>query len=177
MTVTGASALGSFRSRVSWIFGDDFDIDQIIGVANLKVQDVDALAALAMQRFDPDYRSAVRPGDVLVGGRNFGYGHPHAAAMRAMRHLGIKAVVAESFFSSYWIGEIGYGFLQIVCPGITQAVERWDAVDIDFAVGVVRVVRTGQALPIQPYSDREVQILLAGGLKNLLAKSKPPASD
>ncbi len=161
-------SLPGFRSRAAWIFGNDFDIDQIIGVANLKVHDIDELASLAMSAFDPDFRTSVEVGDVLIGGHNFGYGHPHAQAMKAMRHLGIKAVIAESFFSSYWIGEIGYGFVQVVCPGITSAVQRWDELEVDFAANVVRILRTGQVLPIQPYSEREIEVLRAGGLRKLL---------
>lgn len=166
-----SQALPRFCSRAAWIFGDDFDIDQIIGVANLKVHDIEELASLAMSAFDPNFRDSVKPGDVLIGGHNFGYGHPHAQAMRAMRHLGIKAVIAESFFSSYWIGEIGYGFVQVVCPGITSAVQRWDELEVDFAANLVRILRTGQELPIQPYSEREIEVLRAGGLRMLLGAS------
>ncbi|WP_144140852.1 3-isopropylmalate dehydratase [Paraburkholderia sp. BCC1884] len=162
--------LPAMHSRVAWVFGDDFDIDQIIGVENIKVQDLDVLSKVAMNGFDPDFAASLSPGDVLVGGRNFGYGHPHAAAMRTMRHLGIKAVIAESFFSSYWIGEIGYGFTQVICPGISKKVERFDQVEIDFTALVLRVVRTNEELPIMPYSKRDVRILMAGGLKNVLAE-------
>lgn len=170
--MTAMQRLASFRSRAAWVFEDDFDTDQIIGVANLKVQDEEALAQLAMTRFDRDFRRDVRPGDMLVGGKNFGYGHPHAVGMKAMRKLGIRAVVAESFFPSYWINEIGCGFLQIVCPGIAAAVQRWDDLDIDFESRHIRVVRTGQVLPIKPYSDRDVDILLAGGLTKLLMSNR-----
>ena len=163
-----APSLPPLQGRVAWVFDDDFDIDQIIGVANLKVHDVEALAALAMNRFDPDFRQTVRVGDVLVGGRNFGYGHPHAGAMRAMRHLGIRAVIAESFFSSYWIGEIGYGFIQVVCPGIHAVARRGENIAIDFEDGVLTVGGTRQQLAIAPHSPREIAILRAGGLRNLL---------
>ena len=169
--MSNANALPTIRSRAAWIFEDDFDIDQIIGVANLKVHDVEELSALAMQRFDPDFRNAIRTGDVLVAGKNFGYGHPHAGAMRAMRHLGIRAVIAESFFSSYWVGEIGYGFIQVVCPGITSGLRRWDDIAIDFEAGVVELPRQSRTLGIEPHSERELEILNAGGLRKLLARS------
>lgn len=164
--------LKNFEARTAWVFEDDFDTDQIIGVANLKVQDDDELARLAMTRFDPDFRTAVKPGDVLVAGMNFGYGHPHAVGMRAMRRLGIHAVVAESFFPSYWLNEIGAGFLQIVCPGISSSVERWDRLSVNFASGFITVERTGERLAIDQYSERDVDVLLAGGLINLLMSER-----
>jgi 3-isopropylmalate/(R)-2-methylmalate dehydratase small subunit len=159
----------NLRGRVAYVFADDnFDVDQIVGVKNIKLQEPEALACVAMERFDPEFRTKVRAGDVLVGGRNFGYGHPHYPAMKAMRHMGIAAVIAESFFPVYWRGEIGMGFPQIACPGIVTAVERWDKVEIDWAARVVRVRRTGAELPFAPHSRAELAMLEAGGFKGYL---------
>jgi 3-isopropylmalate/(R)-2-methylmalate dehydratase small subunit len=161
------TALPTLHGRVAFVFAeDDFDIDQIVGVSNIKLQDPEALARVAMSRFDPEFRSRVRPGDLLVGGRNFGYGHPHYQAMKAMRHMGIAGVVAESFFPIYWQGEIGMGFPQVACPGIAAAVERWDPVEVSWERGVVRLPRTGAELPFEPYADAEREMLLAGGFGN-----------
>lgn len=159
----------NIAGRVAYVFDDDdFDVDQIVGVKNIKLQDAEALALVAMQRFDAGFRNAVRPGDVLVGGRNFGYGHPHYPAMKAMRHMGIAAVIAESFFPVYWRGEIGMGFPQIACKGILSAVQRWDEIGIDWTRGVVRVLRTGIELAFAPHSRSELAILEAGGFKSYL---------
>jgi len=62
-----SNALPNLKGRVAFIFEErDFDVDQIIGVKNIKIQDVDELAALAMQSYDPQFQSKVRKGDVLV---------------------------------------------------------------------------------------------------------------
>jgi 3-isopropylmalate/(R)-2-methylmalate dehydratase small subunit len=159
----------NLAGRVAYVFEDEhFDVDQIVGVKNIKLQDTEALCRVAMQRFDPDFRANVRSGDVLVGGRNFGYGHPHYPAMKAMRAMGIAAVIAESFFPVYWRGEISMGFPQVACPGILAAVERWDRVEVDFAAGVVRVARTGATLPFLPFTKSERSILEAGGFRAYL---------
>jgi 3-isopropylmalate/(R)-2-methylmalate dehydratase small subunit len=159
----------NIAGRVAYVFKDtDFDVDQIVGVSNIKLQDPEALAKVAMQRFDPDFRSQVRAGDVLVGGRNFGYGHPHFPAMKAMRHMGVAAVIAESFFPVYWRGEISMGFPQVACEGIVAAVKRWDEIEIDWQAGVVRVRRSGAALPFAPHTHAERAILEAGGFKAYL---------
>ena len=126
-----SNALPNLKGRVAFIFEErDFDVDQIIGVKNIKIQDVDELAALAMQSYDPEFQSKVRKGDVVVGADNFGYGHPHYPPMRAMRHLGIAGVIAESFSPGYWRGEISMGFPQVSCPGILGFVERWDELEV-----------------------------------------------
>ena len=128
------STLPNLRGRVAWIFDeDDFDIDLIIGVRNIKITDVDELARLAMVDRAPDFAAGVQRGDLLVGGRNFGYGHPHYPAMRAMRHLGIAGVIAESFSPGFFRGEIAMGFPLVTCPGIVAAVARGDEVEVDWA--------------------------------------------
>ena len=164
-------ALRPLRGRVAYVFGDDFDVDQIIGVKNIKVQDVDKLVPFALERFDAEFRDRVRPGDFLLGGRNFGYGHPHFPAMRAMRKLGIAAVLADSFFPVYWRGEISNGFPQVACEGVREKLQRWDAIEIDFDAQVIRRTAGGEALPFQRYAAAELAILAAGGFKPWLART------
>lgn len=157
--------LAPLRGRVAWVFAEaDFDVDQIVGVENIRLTDADALAAGAMRRFDPDFAGKVRDGDVVVGAENFGYGHPHFAPMIGLRRLGIRAVIAESFATGYWREEIAEGFPQIACPGIAGLVERWDEVEIDWEAGAVRNMSRGGARPIAPYSSAERGMLQAGGL-------------
>ena len=163
-------ALNPIRGRVAYVFGDDFDVDQIVGVKNIKVQDLDTLVALALEQFDTEFRDRVRPNDVLLAGSNFGYGHPHFQAMRAMRKIGIAAVLAESFFPVYWRGEISNGFPQVACEGITSWLQRWDEIEIDFEALVVRRLATGEALPFPRYAASEDAILTAGGFRPWLAQ-------
>jgi 3-isopropylmalate/(R)-2-methylmalate dehydratase small subunit len=133
-------------------------------VRNIKITDVSELAALAMSDYLPDFASTVQKGDMLIGGRNFGYGHPHYPAMRAMRHLGISCVIAESFSPGFFRGEMSMGFPLVTCPGIRVAVARGDALEVNWDSSEVSNMRTGQKLPLQPFSASERGMLDAGGL-------------
>lgn len=162
-------ALKDIRGRVAWIFADDdFDVDQIVGVKNIKVTDIEELAALAMREYDAQFARQVRPGDVLVGGRNFGYGHPHYPPLRAMRHLGISAVVAESFSPGFWRGEVSMGFPLVSCEGILGLVKRWDEIGIDWAAGKVVNHSSGAALVFAPLALADRSMLEFGGLTGYL---------
>jgi len=157
--------LKNLRGRVAFIFTEvDFDVDQIIGVKNIKIQDVEQLAKVAMQSYDPEFHAKVKPGDVVVGAQNFGYGHPHYPPMRALRHLGISGVIAESFSPGYWRGEISMGFPQCGCPGILSFVERWDEVEVDWAAGRLRNLTKGAETGFEPLSHADTAMLAAGGL-------------
>lgn len=158
-------SLRNLRGRVAWVFDEDnFDIDRIIGISNLKISDVEQLAALAMADCEPGFAATVQPGDLLVGGHNFGYGHPHFQAMRAMRHLGIAGVIAESFSPGFFLGEINMGFPLITCPGILASVQRGDEIEVDWESDRVRHLPSGRSLPLQRLSSAERGTLEAGGL-------------
>ena len=165
-------SLQNLRGRVAFVFDEiNFDVDQIVGVKNIKITDVEELAQAAVQSYDPGFRDKVKPGDIIVGNHNFGYGHPHYPPMRAMRHLGIAGVVAESFSPGYWRGEISMGFPQASCPGILGLVERWDEIEVDWQANEVRNLTKGTALPIEPLSLADHDMLDAGGLLPYLKRS------
>ena len=110
----------------------------------------------------------MRPGDLLVGAQNFGYGHPHYPPMIGMRHLGVAGVIAESFSPGYWRGEIAMGFPQVACPGILGLVQRWDEIEVDWAR--LRVVNhtQGRELPFEPLAEADREMLEAGGIVGYL---------
>jgi 3-isopropylmalate/(R)-2-methylmalate dehydratase small subunit len=165
-------SLQNLRGRVAFVFDEiNFDVDQIVGVKNIKITDIEELAQAAMQSYDPGFRDKVKPGDIIVGNHNFGYGHPHYPPMRAMRHLGIAGVVAESFSPGYWRGEISMGFPQASCPGILGLVERWDEIEVDWQANEVRNLTKGTALPIEPLALADHDVLDAGGLLPYLKRS------
>jgi 3-isopropylmalate/(R)-2-methylmalate dehydratase small subunit len=158
-------SLPRLHGRVAWIFAEDsFDVDQIIGVKNIKVTDIEQLAALAMQSYDRDFRKAVHQGDVVVGGRNFGYGHPHYPPMRAMVHVGIGGVIAESFSPGFWRGELSAGLPMAACPGILGIVQRWDEVEVEWDKGLLRNHTNSKILPIEPLAQTERMMIEEGGL-------------
>lgn len=169
------------RGRVAWIFGDDFDVDLIVGVENIKYYDADHLRSVCMKAFEPDFVDKVQPGDVIVGGRNFGYGHPHYPPMVAMRNLGISAVIAESFSPGFWRGETYNGMPLVTVPGITANVSRFDRVEVDWRrARVVLPDRGGRTLTGSPPSERVIKVLEAGGSLQLLLREhgrKSPVKD
>lgn len=168
-------SLMNLHGRAAWVFEeDDYDIDLIVGVRNIKITDVKELATLAMADYTPGFAASVKPGDLLVGGHNFGYGHPHYPAMRAMRHLGITAVIAESFSPGFFRGETSMGFPLISCPGIRAATQRGDELTVDWRTNEVKNLRSGQTLALQPFSDSERGMLDAGGLIPYLKRRMAP---
>lgn len=170
----GVAVPAVLKGRVAWIFGDDFDIDLVIGVKNIKSYDPVHLKSVCMTAYDPDFIRDVRPGDIVVGGRNFGYGHPHYPAMIALRNAGITAVIAESFAPGYWRGEIYQGMPLVTVRGIADAVSRWDDIEVDWRAARVTLPATGKVLEGNPLSAHAIDVIEAGGGFNLLLKEHGP---
>jgi 3-isopropylmalate/(R)-2-methylmalate dehydratase small subunit len=171
--------LPPLQGRVAWVFEEDnYDIDLIIGIKNIKLSDLEELAAVTMTHYDPHFRQSVQPGDLLVAGHNFGYGHPHYPAMKAMRYLGITGVIAESFSPGFFRGEISMGFPLVTCPGIRAAAARGDTLRVDWAAQTVHNMSRGTTpLAVEPLSSSERGMLVSGGLVPYLkARLAKPAS-
>ena len=82
----------------AWVFGDDLDTDQIVpGRYAPFMAGQDKFHTYAFCDARPGFAKEVRPGDVLVGGENFGCGSSREYAVAALAKHGIGGIVAKSF--------------------------------------------------------------------------------
>lgn len=152
------------KGSLAWKFGDDFDIDLIVGVRNIAEKDIQKLSRMAMVDFVPDFAESVKPGDFLVAGHNFGYGHPHMQGMAVMKYLGIRAIIAESFAHTFFRGEYGLGLFLLPCTGISTFADRGDELEVEIRNRIVRNCSSGKSIPLNPIPKPALDIMLAGGL-------------
>ncbi len=154
-----------------WIFGDDVNTDLIIPGKYLELVDPEEMAEHAMEGIDPDFPKKIQEGDFVVGGTNFGCGSSREHAPLALKYAGISAVIAESFARIYYRNSINIGLPALECPGITEAVEEGDAVEVDVAGGTIKITRTGAELSFTPLPDFMLEVLNDGGLVGYLKKN------
>lgn len=161
--------LPSINGRAAWVFTEpNFDIDLIVGVDHIKIKDVERLKDVCMKDYDADFANQVKDGDVLVGGENFGYGHPHYPSFIALRALGIKAVIAESFSPGFYRGETNNGFPLIECPGITKYVKRWETLTLDWDSEEIFIEEQTIKLKCSPIPQKTKDLIEFGGVMGFL---------
>ncbi len=164
--------LTEINGRVAWVFEQpNYDIDNIVGVENIKLKDIEQMKKVCMTSYDPDFAKVIQIGDVLLGAENFGYGHPHYVAFKALRALGIKAVFAESFNPSFYKGEISNGWALIEVPGILSHAKRWDTVKLDWDKEEV-TVNGVTVLKCNPIPQRTKDIVECGGLVSYIREKR-----
>lgn len=155
-----------FSGRV-WKFGDKISTDLMVpGSYVLARRGIDPLEAAqyCMRANRPDWAAQVRPGDLLIAGRNFGCGSSRNAS-EPLKTLGIAAVIVESVSRIHLRNAINTGLPTLVCPGILGLAEEGQRLRVDILTGKVINLDTGaelQADSWQPDSP-PYQILMAGG--------------
>jgi 3-isopropylmalate/(R)-2-methylmalate dehydratase small subunit len=150
----------------AWVLGDGVSTDAIMpGRFNLTT-DPQALARACLCEARPDFAAGVRPGDVIVAGRNFGCGSSREHAPMAIRANGIAAVVAGSFARIFARNAVNIGLPVIRCREAVAAITDGDDVEVDVCSGTI--TRNGVSWAGEPPSPLALRIAEAGGLVELI---------
>ena len=149
-------------------YGDNIDTDVIIPARYLNTQSPAELAAHCMEDIDKTFITRVQPGDIMVGGANFGCGSSREHAPVAIKAAGISCVIAESFARIFYRNAINIGLPILECPAAGKAIAAGDTVSIDFDTGVITDETTGQTFEAAPFPPFIQDIIKKGGLMNSL---------
>lgn len=152
----------------AWVFGDDVDTDQIIPARYLTTPDLRLLAPHCLEDLDPGFAGSVRPGDLVVAGRNFGCGSSREHAPGVLKSLGVAAVVAESFARIFYRNGFNLGLPLVECPQVSKTVERGDLLRLDLGSGLLTNLRNGENYSFKPLPEFMMGLVEAGGLSALL---------
>jgi len=149
-----------------WKFGDNISTDFLMP-GFTRGETPEERAAFCMRANRPEFAQEVRPGDVIVAGKNFGCGSSRPAA-RNLITLGVSCVIAESFGRIFFRNSVNLGFPVLYCKGAHDAFEEGDILQADFHTGEVKNMTSGKVLQADPLPEVAMKILDAGGVVALL---------
>ncbi|HXQ54092.1 MAG TPA: hypothetical protein VN802_23560 [Stellaceae bacterium] len=151
-----------------WKFGDDINTDLMLpGAVMSKTEAEQARAVFAANR--PGWIDQMKPGDVLVAGRNFGMGSNRPAS-RSLRNIGIGFLLAESINGLFFRNSVNFGFVAVECPGCFAAFEEGDTAELDLDRWKVVNPRTGATLAPPPVPDQLMSLMRGGGVYPMLER-------
>ena len=145
--------------------------DEIIPARYLNMDQEQELAKHAMEDLDRNFIKRVKTGDFIVAGEDFGCGSSREHAVWALRGVGIRAIIADTFARIFYRNCINNGFLAIECKNISRKVRSGDELEIDIEKGSIRNLSKNETYQFHPIPDFAREIIAAGGLLNFIKKS------
>lgn len=147
------------RGRV-WKFGDSIETDAINPY--YRYPTMEELKQHTMEAYRPEFPKEVRPGDILVAGKNFGCGSSRPGLV--LREVGIVAIVAESVSRLFLRNSIARAIPIFMAPGVTDIVGDGEVLEIDYPQGIVRNPATGAGVALRKFPPLIEEIFRCGGL-------------
>jgi 3-isopropylmalate/(R)-2-methylmalate dehydratase small subunit len=151
-------------------YGDNIDTDVIIPARYLNTIDHKELASHCMEDIDKEFIHKVKPGDIMIGGSNFGCGSSREHAPIAIKASGISCVIAKTYARIFYRNSINIGFPILECTEASERIEFGDEIEVDFDTGVISNLTKNETYQAQPFPDFMKKIIAANGLLNSIKK-------
>lgn len=147
-----------------WRYGDNIDTDVIIPARYLNTFDPKELAKHCMVDIDKDFAQKVKPGDIMVGGKNFGCGSSREHAPVAIKACGVPVIIAASFARIFYRNGINVGLPLMEIGDNVERIHAGDKLSVDLSSGKIRDIITGETFQATPLPGFIQDIAKAGGL-------------
>jgi len=145
-------------------YGDNVDTDVIIPARYLNTSDPRELAVHCMEDLDPGFAGKIKPGDIIVAGRNFGCGSSREHAPIAIKASGISCVIAKTFARIFYRNAINIGLPIVECPEAAEDIGDGDVVEVDFDTGTITNMTKNKSYKAVPFPGFMQEIIKADGL-------------
>jgi 3-isopropylmalate/(R)-2-methylmalate dehydratase small subunit len=146
----------------AWVVGDSVDTDNMYPGFAMKLP-IEEAAKHIFYDLRPGWTDAVRPGDIVIAGKNFGVGSSRPVA-QLFRQLGVAALVAEEFNSLFLRNSINFGLPAVTIPGVTATISDQDRVRLDVRAATIEKLDDGTKLTGTPLPEFVLEIVAQGGL-------------
>ncbi len=149
-----------------FIFGNNIDTDQIYPGRYIELTDHEEIATHVMEGADPSFSSSVKPGDIVVGGKNFGCGSSREHAVIGLKNAKVGAVVAKSFARIFFRNAINHGLVVIEAPNLDDlSLKGGEYAKLDVLKG--EFISGGGKITFPPLPVNVIEIIEAGGIFSL----------
>jgi 3-isopropylmalate/(R)-2-methylmalate dehydratase small subunit len=151
-----------------WKLGDNINTDVIIPGRYNVTTDRAQLAKYCLCEILPEFSQQVEPGDVIMGGHNFGCGSSREHAPAAIQAAGVKVVIARSFARIFYRNAVNIGLPVLVCEEAVLKSEDGQQIDVNLEEGIIHNLTTGQTFYSEPLNPFVARIVAAGGIINYI---------
>lgn len=150
-----------------WVLGDDIDTDIIIPTEYLALKTIDDMKQYGFSPLRPELAGQIKPGDIIVAGKNFGCGSSREQAPEVIKALGIPCIIAKSFARIFYRNALNNGLLLLEQPELHDVVKEGDTITVTVNEAVDY---NGKKYPIASLPENLMEIIEAGGLVKAMRK-------
>lgn len=145
-------------------YGENIDTDVIIPARFLTTADPELLKMHCMEDLDSEFIKKVKPGDIIVAGKNFGCGSSREHAPVAIKASGISCVIAQDFARIFYRNSINMGLPILECKEAYENIDNGDEVEVNFEEGIIVDKTKDLIFKAKPFPPFIRKIIDAGGL-------------
>ncbi len=150
-----------------WVLGDDIDTDIIIPTEYLALKTIEDMKQYGFSPLRPELAGQIKPGDIIVAGKNFGCGSSREQAPEVIKALGIPCIIAKSFARIFYRNALINGLLLLEQPELHDVVKEGDTITVTVNEDVEY---NGKKYPIASLPENLMEIIEAGGLVKAMRK-------
>jgi len=154
----------------AWVFGDDVNTD-IIHPPSFFSLDREVVKRGLFHEFDPALQAAIAPGDMIIGGRNFGCGSSRETSIQSLLLNRIAAIVAVDFGRIFYRSATNNALpcVTFADPDDRHRIEAGQRIELDFDTWTLHT-DADDHLALEPPGAFVQRIWQAGGLLEMLDK-------
>lgn len=157
----------TFAGRV-WKLGDDIDTDIIIPTQFLALKSVEDMKKYAFYPLRPELSELIKPGDIIVAGKNFGCGSSREQAPEILASLKLSCIIAKSYARIFYRNAFNNGLLLLENDELYENCKEGD--DLSVNLQNSQILLGGKSFNVASIPDDLLQMVEAGGLVSYMRK-------
>jgi 3-isopropylmalate dehydratase small subunit len=112
-----------------------------------------------------DFAKKVKPGDIIVTGKNFGSGSSRQQAVDCFKALKVQIIIAESFGAIYERNAINAAFPIMTYNNINKLdLKDEDNIQVNFETGEIINLKNNKTINADKFSEVQMEIYKNGGV-------------
>ncbi|MEW5694089.1 MAG: 3-isopropylmalate dehydratase small subunit [Candidatus Hydrogenedentota bacterium] len=145
-------------------FRDDVNTDEILPARYLNTLSEKELALHCMEDIDQEFTKKVKPGDIILAGKNFGCGSSREHAPLAIKASRVSCVIAKSFARIFYRNSFNIGLPIFESEEAADEVNSDDIIEVDTEKGIILNITTGKIYKVPSIPKFMQDLIEYGGL-------------
>jgi len=157
----------------TWMFLDDINTDIIISGRYLSLP-VEEAAQHVFEAVDPAFINKIKPGDIIVAGKNFGCGSSREIASQVLKHIGISCILAKSFARIFYRNTIAIGLPALIVKNLPtykstpKNKSTIGKISVCLDSGKISCLKTKKTFEATPLHPKIWELINKGGVDGVL---------